>query len=143
MSSNQILVTFSSKWEEAIRKGRVSVIYRKVIPNCSDINGLYVYINAPVSSVIGSFELLDFKYIQKNEAIKLVDAACIDRAELDDYLGASTKIGVYVVSKFAPFARPVNLLAIRRSTAFYPPQNFKYLDESIINSINKAQGELH
>lgn len=126
-SSNSVIYSFFSKWEEPLRQGRVKVFFRKRLPSRPP-KRVYFYIGAPVMAIIGSAKVSKIERISAKQALSLADRGCISDLELKKYLGDRDSVGAIHMQNFEFFDRPVSVADISREMVFSPPQNFQNID---------------
>jgi predicted transcriptional regulator len=67
-ASEAIVVSFDSRWFEQLRSGNIRLFLRKRGPRSTSTHWVYVYVAAPVSSIVGRFR------IQRHEVVDLESA---------------------------------------------------------------------
>jgi predicted transcriptional regulator len=106
----------------------VLCIVRKRVPKTCTPTWLYVYINAPVSALIGRFRITAIEPL--NSLSKdFLDRSRLTRQEAENYIREST-VSTYSVGPFEPGSSVITLREFRQRFDFAPPQSFLFLSTS-------------
>lgn len=127
--SNAIIVSFDSRWHDAITNGRIGAIIRKRIPK--DVyEWLYVHINSPIGAICGRTKIKRICNLTIAEAINLSDEIRLSAKDISAYVGRANSIGCYKIGLFELAKNPQKTEIINRTIYYNPPQSFLILSKS-------------
>ena len=127
--SQDILVSFSSRWNDLLRNGSINLVFRRRYPKTLGAKRMFIYVGSPYSEIIGFSIIKDIKPMTFTEGIRLLDKAQITKPELEMYFQGYSSVGGYRVSKITLFDSPVSLQTLRGESGFSPPQSFVFLSK--------------
>lgn len=129
MARNAILMSIRPKYADKIFNGTKTVELRRIKPKSIQENDLvFVYVSAPVKSLVGAFSVSSVTEKSLSSLWKSVkDHAGLDRGEFFDYFQGVDK-GVAIFIKDVWFLpEPIHLAKLQKEVkGFYPPQSFRY-----------------
>lgn len=118
------LMAIHPRFAEAILDGRKRVEFRKRRP-APDIRRVYIYATAPVSAVVGAFEIADVTVGEPRTIWEAFGAVgVIDRDDFDLYYASSGEAVAIGVESAIRFDEPVPLSSFEPAPA--TPQSFSY-----------------
>jgi predicted transcriptional regulator len=123
-SSDSIVVSFSSHWEQNLIAGKINLILRRRVPKSFNAKKMYLYIGSPKSSFIGVADIKSVEALSFEEALKELENAAISKAELEQYFQGYNEVGGYRISDIRLFLKPLSLQYVSEETGFSPPQSF-------------------
>jgi len=123
-SSGSIVVSFSSHWEDKLRSGEVSLVFRRRFPKSFTAKKLYIYIGSPESKLIGVANIDSIDLFSLQQAFKQRDRAAISKSELEQYFKGYEEVGGYWLSDISLFDNPLSFQYVNDQTGFTPPQSF-------------------
>ncbi len=122
--SEDILVSFSSKWRDAIYNKEIKFVFRRRCPASFVPRRVYIYLASPHSEVVGFFTLMNLRRVSLSEAKTLEHDAHLTARELQDYFEGYDAVGCYAIKDTVLLLVPIRLTEIRQALRFYPPQSF-------------------
>lgn len=128
--SEDILVSFASKWRMPLLNNAINCVFRRKYPKTFAPNRLLIYLAAPQSEIVGYFEIKDLRSIKIDEALALRSVSGVSDQELKDYYQGYEETGCYTVRKAKIYDSPIKLALLRSEWGFYPPQSFVSLSIS-------------
>lgn len=113
----------------------MSVVFRKTGPRSFTPESLYVYLNAPVSAIIGRLPVSEYLSMSLDDAIELADQGMISEAELRDYAKQPygkhySRLVVYRVGRIEVAEAPVTMKLLQSDYGFFASPNFIQLSTS-------------
>lgn len=127
--SSAIIVSFDSRWHDAIKNGRISSIIRKRIPK-DTYEWLYIHINSPIGAIYARTKIKCILNITLDEAIKLSDEIGLSEEDISAYAGNANSIGCYKIGLFEFAINIQKTEAIKRVMNYNPPQSFLILSRA-------------
>lgn len=124
-----VVYSFEGRWEEALRKGKVRVFFRKRRPTKLP-RRVFFYVGVPVKAIIGFAEVESINNISLSEAVAIKILGAITENELIRYIGQDGKVSAIRVGTPILFAKPIDLFELKESFSFNPPQSFTIMDDA-------------
>lgn len=122
--SGEILVSFSSRWEEKIMGGGVKVVFRKKIPATFTPTRMYIYVGVPLCKIIAISDVVKAEFVDHGVALSLKDEGGISKKELLEYIGDIKKIGIYHIDNIFILEKPISMDYLIEKYDCKPPQSF-------------------
>lgn len=138
MNPRNILLSIRPVHATRIFNGTKRVELRRYIPSLSSGDIVFVYVSSPVKELQGKFCVERLVEAAPEDLWAFVkDDAGISKDEFDSYFeGADTGYGIYFNAP-SSMRRPIRLDELRQLwSGFHPPQNFRYLDTTLIQSMS-------
>lgn len=138
--SDSIIVSFDSKWYEAIAKGKVSLVIRKRIPVIQKPNWLYLHLNFPRSSICARARIIAAAPMPIKVVHTFSTELCLSHREIDKYCGNLTEIGSYQLEDIELAPVEITTADIQDRLRYSPPQSFMFLShraKEIIDTLCK------
>lgn len=129
-ASNAIVVSFDAKWGEILPAKAVTRVFRKRAPRNFVPTKIYVYINAPVSALIGRCEVSSLDWLPIKDALALSTDGAISQDDLRKYAGTYDTMAVYTVGAIEACRSPVAYSLLHKQFSFSPPQTFFVLSKT-------------
>jgi len=126
--SGAIIVSFDSRWHDALNSGRISCIIRKRIPKDA-YEWLYVHVNSPIGAICGRAKINSACGITLIEAVNLADEIGLSEKEISSYVGNGNSIGCYRIGSFELAMNPKKTGEINKLVNYNPPQSFLILSK--------------
>ena len=136
--SDSVLVSFDSRWEQAIKKGGVKAFIRKRLPKTITPKWVYAYCGSPVAAILARFRINRIGEISSTEAVKLASRLSMSANDVAAYCRGRSIIGYCEVSKTQKSKKPMTLVSIRSLMSFHPPQSFIILSKDACEMIDTA-----
>jgi predicted transcriptional regulator len=129
-ASSSIVVSFDSKWADILTATPVTRVFRKRAPRNFRPTKMYVYIGAPVSSLIGRCEVTRLDWLPIKEALALWSEGAIPQDELRRYAGGYDTMAAYTIDSIEACRRLLSYVELHEQFAFSPPQSFFVLSKA-------------
>lgn len=123
-STNAIVISFDSKWKNAILDSSFSVVFRKRGPKSPALDWIYFYVSAPYSGIIGRGKIDKYESMPLNNALGLCRKAGLTTTELQEYAEGYDSLAVFTLATIEPATKPMYLNQLTTNFAFKPPQSF-------------------
>ncbi|MFL1462434.1 hypothetical protein ACI6QG_09555 [Roseococcus sp. DSY-14] len=123
-TTEAVVVSFHSSWQEKIKKSAFTTILRKRIPLNSRPQRIYFHVNSPIGAICARAKIEDVKTISKSEALNLELSINLTAEKILQYIGNDNQIGAYFVSHIDYAPREAKSSEINRIFPYYPPQSF-------------------
>jgi len=133
-----VLLSIQPQYADKIFEGAKTVELRRTFPKVEGSQWVIVYVSTPIKAIIGAFQI---NHIIADNPIEIwnqvKDAAGITREQFDTYYnGINTGYGIFI-KQVIKYPEPIPLNKIREQIDnFSVPQNFRYMDSEIANSLN-------
>ncbi len=127
-ASDAIVVSFESRWIEALSRQKVKVVFRKRGPKHTTPIWMYVYIGAPESSIIGRARIKHCEQQGIDAALRKCKDGHISESDLRQYAGRYSELFVFTIGPVELWRNPLNLATLRE-LRFTPPQSFLVLSK--------------
>ena len=115
------ILSIKPQYVEEIKKGRKRFEYRKSVFK-QPVEKVYVYASAPVSMIIGEFELVDVVKGTPAEVWKQTKQySGITKEFFDEYYRGRSMAYAIVIQNFVEYETP-------RKIPFQAPQSYRYVD---------------
>jgi predicted transcriptional regulator len=128
-NGNSIILSFDSKWDAALRNSMVSVVFRKTGPTRFLPTYMYIYLNAPISAIIGGFPITRIENLSVEDAVKAASAGGLTENEIRAY--AATAFGksysvlvAYYVGRLQLATSPITQQYLKSKYGFWPSPSF-------------------
>ena len=135
-SSNAIIQSFSSKWQQPLLRGRVGVVFRKNGPSFTP-DLMYVYIAAPEKAIVARTPITKYTTMPLEEALLLADQGAIEATELATYAEPFKELVVMEIGQVARASKPITFKHLAENYNFYPSSTFIPLSQSGVDTLNK------
>lgn len=135
--SEDILVSFASKWRTPLLNNAVKCVFRRRYPKTFVPKRLVIYLAAPQSEIVGYFEIKDLRSMKFDEALALRSVSGVSDKELKDYYQGYDEMGCYTVRQAKIYDSPIKLALLRSEWGFYPPQSFVSLSISASDWVDR------
>lgn len=132
-----LLLSIHPRFADAIFAGTKTVELRRQVPRVLPGEEVLVYSTVPIAAVIGSFTVEDVVKLPLRELWRCTSSfAEVTRDIFDSYfMGLEAGVGIRIRCA-TRFQSPVSLIALRKLwPGFHPPQNFRYLGPSEVDSL--------
>ena len=127
-------VSFDARSLTNILNSKLRFFIRRKVPAIAP-SELYLYVNAPVSSVVAKAEVLSLSKIDVDDAVIILDSLHMTEDAVRRYIGDRSQVGLYHIGEPSPFKSPVRTEAIQRELVFHPPQNFCAVNDRVAELI--------
>ena len=141
-----ILLSIRPKYIEEIKSGVKKFEFRKQFPDISKksiSNKVIVYCSTPKMEIIGSFVI---KKHLKDEFYSLMQTIKSSKEytnRISNYFTNKTLCHALEISNFKLYDTPLSLYYLRENYSdFVPGQNYRYLDDKIVNDIIEKNGSI-
>jgi len=122
----KVLLSIKPEFADKIFDGSKRFEFRRMVFKNTDVSKIVVYASAPVSRVVGEFEIEEIIQKELNELWEETkDYSGISRAYFDNYFTGKEKGFAISVRKPSRYKTPLNL---KETFGMVPPQSFAYLD---------------
>lgn len=127
--ANGIIVSFDARWEDAIQKGAVRVVFRKKCPSKYVPKYVYAYLASPLSAIIARLPVQRIERLRSEDALQYAKEGAISEAELEEYCATSEH--VFLIWVGLPFVarKPVTMQTLMTDYEFWPTPNFIALSD--------------
>lgn len=125
-----VIYSFEGRWEEPIRRGEVSVFFRKRRP-VKLPNRVFIYLGVPVKSIIGYAKVDSITQVSLEDAVKIRGNGAITENELVKYFGDRMYVHAIWIGEVELFRKPLGLYELSRDFNFNPPQSFSIVSAGI------------
>ena len=129
MSRNAILMSIRPKYAEKIFNGTKTVELRRIKPKqLQDGDLVFVYVSAPVKSLVGAFKVAKIIEEPIMALWKTVEnKAGVSLSEFELYYQkAQSGVGIFI-SDIWLLPKPIQLADLKQSLeGFHPPQSYRY-----------------
>lgn len=126
-SSESIIMSFDSRWINALVSQQVHTVFRKRGPQKIQINEIFVYLGSPVSSIVGVLPVEVHQVLPIEKCLPLSDSGAISTTELISYSGKYNNLHVFKVGPYEEVSELFSLSELKSKYRFYPPQSFLIL----------------
>src|SRR5690606_23120824 len=114
-----------ASWSEHIRRGRVSIVFRKQAFTKGSPRWMYVYLGRPMKSLVGRFPILSCARSPVNEAARLTGESSLSEEEIKKYAQDSfgqpiDSLYIYRLGEFQNARTPASLELLSVSFDFVP-----------------------
>ncbi len=121
-----VLLSIKPEFALKIFDGSKKYEYRRIIFKRDNIARIIVYASAPISEVIGEFEVEEILHNEPRKLwTKTKDYAGISKEKFFDYFFNTTKAYAIKIKNSKTYDAPLSLDKLGIS---YPPQSFRYLN---------------
>ena len=134
-----IMLSFESKWEQALRAGEISVVFRKKGPLLKGFSYLYAYVGLPTCSVIGRAKVRDYERLSVPALHGTPALGQISARELQVY-DQSTELGVFHLGQFEVAPNQIGLASLLKKFGCAAPQNYFFLAEEGKTKLDELAG---
>lgn len=121
----KVILSIKPKYAHKILEGKKTYELRKNIFKNSEVKTVLIYASAPISKIIGEFQVENIIHLELDELWKTVkEKAEVDKDFFDDYFESKTKgyaIGIKNVKKYR------NSIDISEKYGIKAPQSFAYV----------------
>lgn len=135
--TNQIVVSFSSRWMAPLCSQSIEYVFRKRIPKSLNPHTMFIYLGSPVCQIIGKTKIISSGSINLQKALSVQDKAKITEDELIKYFSGDKEIGFYHVGKIDLFERPILLKELKSELNFFTPQSFVHVSKKALDWLEK------
>ncbi len=135
--SGDVVVSFSSKWKDALVEGEIEVVFRKRIPVKFSPKRMVIYIGSPECELFGTADIVEASFVDKRKAMSLAEKGKISKAELENYIGNLSEVGVYKISNICQFNQPISMSELKDKYGFNPPQSFFSISKKGLELLSK------
>lgn len=129
-----VVYSFEGRWEGPLRRGEISVFFRKRRPR-EIPEKVFFYVGVPIKSIIGFAKVTSVSEISLEEAIMIRGSGAITEVELEKYIGRGGSVNSIHIDGLNIFDRPVPLVELKEDFGFNPPQSFSILDASFEDAL--------
>jgi len=144
MSKKHILLSIRPKYINEIKAGIKKFEFRKQFPNILENNinkKVIIYCSTPKMEIIGSFVIQNH---YKDDFYSLMQTIKADKEytnRISNYFTNKSLCHALQISDFKLYDSTLSLQYLRdKYKGFVPGQNYRYLDDKIINDIIKRNG---
>lgn len=138
--SGAIVVSFDARWAEPFRLRKVKRVLRKRVPQSTDADWLYVYVNSPASCLLARAKLAGIHDTVLAHALASSDAIGLSGREIETYFGRTESMGEYELATIEVAVTPLRLTWLKDHLVFHPPQSFLFLSSKAKQIIDEAAG---
>ena len=135
--SQDVLVSFHSKWAQLLRAATPKVVFRHRVPT-QQVRTMFFYVGSPICAVIGKAAISEVKTLRADKARVFASQGAISKEELSQYISKHPKVGVYRIEDYVIFDKEVPLAVLQEKFSFYAPQSFMYLSEEGVHFLQSA-----
>jgi len=139
-ASNGIVVSFDAKWGQILRQKSVTRVFRKRAPRNMTPTQMYVYVGAPVSALIGRYDIAAIDWLPIEDILALASEGAISPDELRRYAGAYDVLAAYTVRPIHECHSPLPLSLLKQRFSFWPPQSFFVLSRTGQHNLDEVAG---
>lgn len=132
--SLSVVYSFEGRWEDPLRRGEVSVFFRKRRPRETP-ERVFFYVGAPIKAIIGFAKVESVIEVSLGEALSLRESGAITEKELEKYIGHGGNVFAIEVDDLKIFSRPAPLDDLSKEFGFNPPQSFSIVDASFEDAL--------
>ena len=136
--SDAVVVSFDSRWYDALRTGSLSMVIRKKVPMSEQPHWLYFHVNSPKSAICARTRILAVEHLPTQAVHAFVNELSLTSEEIDRYCGHLKEVGVYRLSDIELAAPEASLAELRRRLHYSPPQNFMFLSIQAKGIVDQA-----
>lgn len=139
---DEVLLAIHPRHAEAILAGRKTIEIRRRFPLSVAGDTVFMYVTAPVRSIVGGFRVAEVWTVQANAAWEAVGGQlCLPREDLERYSAGSVTLTPIRVSDPFRLPRPLELAQVKRILGqFHPPQSFGYIrDPELVELLRTAR----
>jgi predicted transcriptional regulator len=129
-----VVYSFEGRWEDPLRRGEISVFFRKRRPREAP-ERVFFYVGVPIKSIIGFAKIKSVSEVSLGEAISLRGFGAITEEELVKYIGRDGRVFAIRFDNFKLFSRPTSLADLNKEFGFNPPQSFSIVDASFEDAL--------
>jgi predicted transcriptional regulator len=129
----KVLLSIKPEYSKKIFSGEKKFEFRKCKPKCP-IDGVIVYETSPTKKLVGSFNVKKI-HSGSPEQIweKCKNLSGIKQLDYVKYCHGTKIIHAFEIERASKFENPHN--PFDKTSDFRPPQNFFYLDDSMLSEI--------
>ncbi|MDO8961073.1 MAG: ASCH domain-containing protein [Methylophilus sp.] len=137
MTVHSLLLSIRPKYAEQIFNGEKTVELRRVKPNISSGDTVFVYVSSPTKALLGAFEV-DKVVESSPESLwtKVFNIAGVTEEEFIDYYDGTEKAYGIFIKKSWHLESPLALSNLKKKWEnFHPPQSYRYISVKEANLI--------
>ncbi len=138
--SRSIILSFHSKWYEAVQKGEFSVVFRKMGPIKFVPDLLYAYLTAPVSAIIARAEVTKYEHLPIEDALLLSRQGLLTKDEVRSYGLHYSHLFVFHLGQISISQSPVTMQHLVSNYDFWPSSTFIPLSGAGKETIDRLAG---
>ena len=135
--SQDVLVSFHSKWAQLLRAATPKVVFRLRIPT-QPVRTMFFYVGVPIRAVIGKAAISEIRTLKADEACAYASQGAISKEELSQYISKHEKVGIYQIEDYVIFNKEIPLAVLKERFSFYAPQSFMYLSEEGVHFLQSV-----
>jgi predicted transcriptional regulator len=133
----KIILSFDSKWLDAINASSFSCVLRKMGPQRFQPTCIYAYLAKPTSAIVARFPVTAYEKISVTSAISLASNAMLTPEEISKYANNSSNLVVYHVGKITLAQKPIHFEHLKEAYQFWPSSNYIPLSPEGADELNK------
>lgn len=134
--SSGILVSFDAHWLDPILGKKFQKVLRKRVPVSAIPDWMYIYVNAPTSTLIARSLIKSVDEVTMAEALHDSKELCLTEAQVRYYFGDSKTVGRYTLNTIQIADHKLSLTELRGKMVFHPPQSFFFLSTKAKDTID-------
>lgn len=139
-TSDSIIVSFDSRWENIFLTKPISGFIRKRLPKTHKTKYVYFYFGGPSRQIAFRASVREIAEIPVNTALSFATSLCISRLEIRSYCEGTPTVGICKIHKIKKAHQPVSLEKLRSRLLFFPPQSFVILGIEAKRIIDQLAG---
>lgn len=129
-----IAVAFDARSLPLLKDGSLTCFIRRKIPKHNPLV-IYIYVNSPVSGIIGKAAVKSLENMKLHDAIDMASELRMTRQDIVKYIGDREFVGLMRLRSICLFTNLVTTDCLQDIVVFHPPQNFSWLNSSVIDAI--------
>ena len=139
-SSNSIVVSFHSKWKDLVLDKSVKAFLRKRGPAALKPEWVYVYVSAPISTIVGRMSIQGVSETSLSDCLLLQKETLLSSEEVCQYAENYKSLFVFNVNNTQIAKKELSLQSLNKHAKFSPPQSFLVLSEDGKSLIDELCG---
>lgn len=123
--ATSIIMAFSSRWLDDMKKDAFSVVFRKAFPKSLPVEWIYAYLSAPVSAVAARMRVKAWTYEDLGDAVTHASKSLLSETDIREYAkgyGGLTVIAVHAIEMAEP---RLNLRTLEAEFDFWPSSTYQ------------------